>query len=109
MPGGDFPVDGVSDLRSELSKALPFLPAKTIARLIRQYGTETMAIFNGCQSIGDLGVEFGQGVYQREVDWAIANEWVTQGDDFLWRRSKLGLRLSAEEQNALSAYIAKTA
>lgn len=109
MPGGDFPVDGVPALRDDLSKALPFLPSKTIKRLIRQYGTEASAIFADCTSLNDLGEDFGHGIFQRELDWAIASEWVTQADDFLWRRSKLGLRLNRAEREKVNAYCLKSA
>ena len=105
MPGGDFPLDGVNDLRIALAKALPFLPTKTIIRLIRQYGTDAMIIFRGCDTVDALGKDFGHGVFQHELDWAIAHEWVMQSDDFLWRRSKLGLRFNATETKEIGDYI----
>ncbi len=104
MPGGNFPVSGVADLRQSLAKQLPFLSAQTIARLIRQYGTEAAAIFMDAVSAADLGSDFGSEIYQRELDWAIANEWVRSGEDFLWRRSKLGLRTTAEQQAQIDTY-----
>ncbi len=36
-------------------------------------------------------------------------EWARTADDVLWRRSKLGLRLSAAEAAALGAWMAETA
>ena len=107
MPGGDFPVDGVDDLRRSLATQLPFVDQKTIRRLIRQYGTDAQEIFSGVASLEDLGQDFGDGIYQLELDWAIANEWVREGDDFIWRRSKLGLRLDADSQLAIDTYIKK--
>jgi glycerol-3-phosphate dehydrogenase len=107
MPGGDFPVTGLKNLCDNLGKKLPFLSEKIIKRLIRQYGTEAAIIFAGCTSLDDLGKNFGHGIFQQELDWTIENEWVTQADDFLWRRSKLGLRLRDEEKNEINAYIAK--
>ena len=107
MPGGDFPVTGLKNLCDKLGKKLPFLSEKIIKRLIRQYGTEAAIIFEGCTSLDNLGKNFGHGIFQQELDWTIENEWVTQADDFLWRRSKLGLRLRDEEKNEINAYIAK--
>ena len=107
MPGGDFPVTGLKNLCVKLGKKLPFLSEKIIKRLIRQYGTEAAIIFEGCTSLDNLGKNFGHGIFQQELDWTIANEWVSQADDFLWRRSKLGLRLRDEEKNEINAYIAK--
>jgi glycerol-3-phosphate dehydrogenase len=104
MSGGDFPVDGVDNLRKSLAKQLPFLPKQTISRLIRQYGTEAADIFANTRSEADLGTDFGSSIFQRELDWAIANEWVRSGDDFLWRRSKLGLRTTPDQQANIDAY-----
>lgn len=108
MPGGDFPVTGVANLREKLATQLPFLEPKTIKRLIRQYGTEASVIFENAQSVDDLGTDFGNGISQRELDWVIANEWVRTGQDFLWRRSKLGLRTTPEQQSKIDAYCRET-
>lgn len=104
MPGGNFPVSGVTDLRNALAAQFPSLAPKTIKRVIRQYGTEAATIFENAQSLEDLGTDFGNGISQRELDWAIANEWVRTGEDFLWRRSKLGLRTTPEQQAKIDAY-----
>ena len=32
-------------------------------------------------------------------------EWAQRGDDVLWRRTKLGLRLDAAQQAALADYL----
>ncbi len=106
LPGGDFPVDGVAQLRRDLAEALPFLQASTIRRLIRQYGSEAQQIFAEADSAEALGNDFGSGIYQRELDWAIGQEWVHEADDFLWRRSKLGLRVSPDQRQAIEGYIA---
>ncbi len=108
MPGGDFAVDGVSELRKALSKSLPFLSSQTINRLIRQYGTEARSIFAGCHTLKDLGHNYHHGIFQRELDWAITNEWVSCADDFLWRRSKLGLRVTSKEKSEIEQYILST-
>ena len=41
-----------------------------------------------------MGHDFGAGLTAREVDYLIANEWAETADDILWRRTKLGLRLT---------------
>ena len=107
LPGGDVAVDGIENLRQELMKQLPFLDAFTIRRLIRQYGTQAFDIFSNVTSLKELGEPFGHGVYSHEIDWALANEWVCTGQDFLWRRSKMGLRFSKKQAGQLDAYIQK--
>lgn len=106
LPGGDFPVDGVEKLRDELASQLSFLDAFTIRRLIRQYGTQAAGIFEEVSSSEDMGVNFGHGIYSREIDWAVENEWVHNAEDFLWRRSKMGLRFEGGKHEALDKYIA---
>jgi glycerol-3-phosphate dehydrogenase len=62
-------------------------------------------LLSGATALADLGRDFGSGLSQREVDYLIANEWAETADDVLWRRSKLGLRLSAEQSAALDDYM----
>ena len=76
----------------DLAAKLPFLDAFTIRRLIRQYGTQCAEIFAAVDSMEALGEQFGGGISALEIDWGIAQEWVRSADDFLWRRSKMGLR-----------------
>lgn len=108
LPGGDFAVSDRNAHILELARQLPFLDPFTIRRLFRQYGTQCKAIFAGMSSREQLGTDFGHGITAREVDWAIENEWVRTADDFLWRRSKMGLRLPPEAAAKLDAYIRRT-
>ena len=71
-------------------------------RLARAYGTEARTILAG----GDLGTIFGADLGQREVDFLVSKEWARTAEDILWRRSKLGLRFSAEETADLARYLA---
>jgi glycerol-3-phosphate dehydrogenase len=41
----------------------------------------------------------------REVDYFIDREWARTAEDVLWRRSKVGLHLSAAERAAVGDYI----
>ena len=105
LPGGDMPYSELPKYKADLAEHVPFLDPSTQLRLFRQYGTEAMGIFEGATSLGDCGKDFGHGVTGREVDWAIAHEWVHSAEDFLWRRSKLGLRFSVDEAAVLDEYI----
>lgn len=107
LPGGDVAVDGIKKLQKNLAKQLPFLDAFTVRRLIRQYGTQCADIFANVSSKRGLGKQFGHGISAHEIDWAIANEWVYTAEDFLWRRSKMGLRLTKKQAADLDAYIKK--
>ena len=74
-------------------------------RYVHSYGALTHQLLAGKASIDELGIDFGAGLYQHEVDYLIRNEWVMQADDLLWRRSKLGLFLGSEESARLADYI----
>ena len=104
LPGGDFPVDGVSDQIAKLRETYPFLTETWAKRLIRAYGTQSGEILGDAAQTGDLGQDFGATITAAELDWAIANEWVRTGDDFLWRRTKLGLRVSPDQAARIDAY-----
>lgn len=105
LPGGDIPLTAIPSYQQELAQKLPFFDGFTIRRLIRQYGTESLEIFADVPHQDSLGKAFGHGVTAREIDWAIAYEWVTSAEDFLFRRSKMGLRFSAEQVKILDQYI----
>jgi len=53
-----------------------------------------------------LGEAFGAGLSGREVEWLMRNEWAETADDVLWRRSKLGLRVSEAERQRLAEWMA---
>ncbi|PHP68921.1 glycerol-3-phosphate dehydrogenase [Zhengella mangrovi] len=106
LAGGDFAVAERGALVAELEAMLPFMDAQTVRRLFRQYGTQCQAVFGGAASWADLGGEIAPGVSARELDWAAENEWVRTAQDFVWRRSKLGLRLSAADVAAIDRHLA---
>jgi glycerol-3-phosphate dehydrogenase len=105
LPGGDFPVNGVANLIADLRRACPFLDAGQAARLARAYGTEAAVLLGDAREAADLGRDFGAGLTEREVRWMVGREWARTAEDALWRRSKLGLRLSADDAAALDAFI----
>jgi glycerol-3-phosphate dehydrogenase len=55
----------------------------------------------------NLGIPFGHDLHAFEVDYLIACEWAKSAEDVLWRRTKLGLFLSAAEADKLDEYIKK--
>jgi len=101
LPGGDFPVDGFEMLVTSLAKRAPKVAPATIRRLARTYGTEAQTIL----AEDDLGPIFGADLGEREVRFLIEREWALSPPDILWRRTKLGLRFSAEEEQALGRYL----
>ncbi len=105
LPGGDFPVDGVEALIEELREQYPFLDERFARRLVRAYGTEAGDVLGNASSLDDLGQSFGWNLTEREVRWLMTHEWARSAADVLWRRTKLGLRLSEAECCALDAWM----
>jgi glycerol-3-phosphate dehydrogenase len=105
LPGGNFPVDGGTERFAQLLRLYPFVPPTTLRRLVRAYGTEAAVLLKDVRTPEDLGLSFGAGLTAREVDFLMDNEWAQSTDDVLWRRTKLGLRLSPIEVSLLDAYM----
>ncbi|MEL6206811.1 MAG: glycerol-3-phosphate dehydrogenase [Pseudomonadota bacterium] len=105
LPGGDFPVKGVGKLIAALQAEYPFLTERWATRLVRAYGTEARDILGSARAAADLGQDFGSTLTEAEVRWLMSREFARTADDVLWRRSKLGLRLSPTEAQALGAWM----
>lgn len=106
LPGGDFPVDGVPALVAGLIARHPFLTRDWALRLVRAYGTRAEAMLGGARRIEDLGRNFGATLTEAELDWMLNREWARAAEDALWRRSKLGLRLDADQTAQVEAWFA---
>ena len=107
LPGGDFPVDGVPALIDSLRRQYPFLDAYWAGRLVRSYGTEAAAMLGAASAPEDLGDDFGATLTGREVDWLMRNEFARTAEDVVWRRSKLGLRLTADQVSVIDGWMAR--
>ena len=106
LPGGDFPVDGAGALADALRRDHPFLTAGWANRLVRAYGTEAFVMLDGARTAADLGRHFGATLTESELRWMIRREWARDAQGVLWRRSKLGLRMTPEQAAAVEDYVA---
>jgi glycerol-3-phosphate dehydrogenase len=105
LPGGDFPTDGFEALAAETAARHPYLARETARRLVRAYGTRAEAVLDGAKSQTDLGKTFGADLTEAEVRYLARNEWAMTAEDVVWRRTKLGLRLSGQEIAGVDAYL----
>ena len=103
LPGGDFGVQEVPNLVARLGRDYPFLPRANAQRLVRQYGTLARAVLGNATTMADLGRAFGAGLHEAEVRYLVDREWARTAEDIVWRRSKLGLKMSEAEIAALAA------
>ncbi|MCL4135575.1 UNVERIFIED_CONTAM: hypothetical protein GTU68_044567 [Idotea baltica] len=105
LPGGDFAVDGVQGLIDTLLARYPFLDAFWAKRLIRAYGTDATEILGDAKRADDLGADFGATLTEAEVDWLMTREYARRAEDVVWRRNKLGLRLTQQQIAMLDAWM----
>ncbi|MCW8844160.1 MAG: glycerol-3-phosphate dehydrogenase, partial [Rhodobacteraceae bacterium] len=107
LPGGDFAVGDKSGLIERLCSDYPFVTGQWAARLMRAYGTEAWEVLGQATCVEDLGQSFGATLTEAELRWMRDREYARCGEDALWRRSKLGLHMSAEQRAAVDAWFAE--
>ena len=105
LPGGDFPVDGVPALIAGLCADYPFLSKAHALRLVRGYGTEARMLLGDARTAADLGRDFGATLTEAELRWMMEREWARSAEDALWRRSKLGLHMTADQIAAVEGFM----
>ncbi|MEO1195622.1 MAG: glycerol-3-phosphate dehydrogenase [Pseudomonadota bacterium] len=109
LPGGDFPVKGAAPLEAELKREYPFLTDYWARRMVRHYGMESSEILGSATTADDLGEDFGATLTAAEVTWLMTREYAQTAEDVVWRRTKLGLRLTPEQIGRIDAYMAEKA
>ena len=105
LPGGDFEVSDFERIVQDVYNLHNYLDLDLVRRLVRQYGTDSYKMLENKKNLKDLGRAFGHNLYGFEIDWGINKEWVTCSEDFLWRRTKLGMRLNKNVELSINKYI----
>jgi glycerol-3-phosphate dehydrogenase len=105
LPGGDFRAGTHADVEASMQSAYPFLTAVHVRRLVAAYGTDAARMLGAARSMPDLGHDFGGTLTELEVRHLIENEWARTAEDVVWRRAKLGLRMTAAEIGALDTWM----
>jgi glycerol-3-phosphate dehydrogenase len=108
LPGGDFAPDGFDAAVAQARSRWRFLDAAQAERLFRAYGTRLDRILGDAASAEDLGPSLGGGLTGAEVRYLMQAEWAKTPDDVLWRRTKCGLRASANDVEALTRFMAQS-
>jgi glycerol-3-phosphate dehydrogenase len=105
LPGGDMEGGDFDRFPRALGAKYPWLGAAMATRLARAYGTRAEVILGDARGACDLGMDFGGGLSQAEIDYLIAEEFARTAGDIMWRRSKRGLHLTAVERARLGVYV----
>ncbi len=102
LPGGDIPGADLAQFCAALRTRFPWLPEATVLRLARAYGTRADAVLRQARSPAELGREILPGFFESELDYLRQTEWALTAEDILWRRTKLGLHVSAAQAAELA-------
>jgi glycerol-3-phosphate dehydrogenase len=109
LPGGDFDWHRFETEVDIARDRWRFLSEEHARRLVGAYGLNVRAILGDAKTKADLGPAFGPELTGAEVRYLMTKEWARFPDDILWRRSKLGLTMSAADREALAAFMATAA
>ena len=81
------------------------MPKSFIQRLISTYGEKCEDILKGSKSLEDLGEDFGLNIFEKEITYTVKNEFVMKAEDFLYRRTKLGLLCNDNQIQKISHFV----
>ena len=108
LPGGN--IDGDRDsYAAKLRRQHGWMTESLARRYARTYGSHSEIILANANSLSDLGEDFGHDLYEAELRYLVEKEWVVELDDALWRRTKLGMWLSEEQQARVKTWLAENA
>jgi glycerol-3-phosphate dehydrogenase len=111
LPGGDLsgrvatrgdPQADFAAYVEALRRRHAWLPAPLAQALCRRHGSRVERLLDGAAALADLGAELAPGLHAAELRWLQREEWASEVDDVLWRRSKLGLRCDAAARERLA-------
>jgi len=105
LPGGAFPPMGVEIEIARLRKRYDFLSAALAGRLIRSYGLCAYEVLGEARELAELGLPLAPDLHEAELRYLADREWARNVDDVFWRRTKIGLKASAAERNAVAAFM----
>ena len=106
LPGGDIADADFEQFLSTQINRYPEFSQDYLRRLARAYGTRMGKLIDKATSFDELGRHFGAGLTEAEVYYLVENEYALTADDILWRRSKLGLHMTAKERSAFDRWFA---
>ena len=116
LPGGDLkawigaptrPDLDIERLVQALKRRAPWLAPALARRLAHAYGARVDRVLGDATCAQDLGAEVVPGLYEAELAYLAREEWALTGEDVLWRRSKLGLHLRAEQRERVDEAMAR--
>jgi len=115
LPGGDLdeggrllasPVAAFERFVGRLAREHPGFERPYLIRLARRHGSRVPVVLGDARKLADMGALLGPSLTEREVIYLKEREWAASAEDILWRRTKAGLHLSADERARVTDAIA---
>ena len=72
---------------------------------MHQTSIEARDLLGSARTVEDLGQDFGATLSEAELKWLCNTEFAETAEDVLWRRTKLGLRLTHEQSAKVEAWM----
>lgn len=98
LPGGSSDSNDFCAATAEFFQSFRHLPESVVQGLWARHGSLAFEILEPVGIADDLGEDFGAGLTELEAVHFIHHEWAHSADDILWRRSKAGLFMTAEQR-----------
>ncbi|HEU4960525.1 MAG TPA: glycerol-3-phosphate dehydrogenase [Sphingomonas sp.] len=106
FPGGA--IAGFDRFLAQVRATWPFLGSERSERMVRAYGTELAELLHEIPHEKRMGFDFGGGLTEIELAWMRDREWAKTPEDALERRSKMALRLTADQRAAVERWWAES-
>jgi glycerol-3-phosphate dehydrogenase len=107
LPGGDTGGQSLDAFTTKLCDDYTALPRPLLQSLVHRHGSAVYDVLADAKTVDDLGADFGDHLYAREVDYFVTHEWACVTEDILWRRSKAGLNINLHKKQLLTQYMAR--
>ena len=105
--GGDFGELEREEARDMFFARYGLLPQEHLRGIFRRHGMLAYDVLGSARTLQDLGAYFGAGLYAKEVDYFVAQEWAVTAEDVLWRRTKAGLHLTGAQREAVLRHMGR--
>ena len=106
LPGAEKLVS-VERLIQEIMQSIEDAPFQLASRWAHAYGSRVWKFISAITAMDELGEDFGHGLFAKEVDYLVDQEWARTSQDILWRRTKLGYQFSDDQIQLLDQYLSK--
>ncbi|MEP7067818.1 MAG: glycerol-3-phosphate dehydrogenase [Usitatibacter sp.] len=103
LPGGD--VGHFNAYRDAMHARYPDLGRELVEGVVRRHGSRAPKVLRDARFPEALGRGFGGGLTQREIEYFVTEEWAETAEDVLWRRTKCGLHMTAQQRQAVDFFM----